>query len=524
MSTEWSAASLRQQQEHQAILRTLEAQRIAQTLVVPTLPHEVREALRGLGQPVRLFGENLANIRDRLRLELALRQINQAEQVAKETSTVLPPTTKLDDDDAVTKYTRASAALIEARNAMVQFSLERARNRLARERSLRTLAKKRSIHSLDEKWDSKSASPNEHPDELIHLDEAAVKVTKQLRNLALEGSQYCDHRALSSVRVVPINGSPLIVASSWTASLHLMNQGLQIVGSKTHCHEDRIMGLDSTTIQSDEVLVATCSLDKTAKIFKVCSGGNHDDDLELVTSDKNADRDESVGDEQDVVHALKVNEMCQLRGHAARLCRVAFHPMNKHVATTSFDHTWRLWDVATAECLLLQDGHSMECYGIGFHHDGSLVSTTDLGGIVHLWDLRVGKSISWYRSHAGKVLNTDFHPNGFQMATAGHDGCIHVWDLRRRVKNQRTVNPQQSSTPLVSIPAHNSIVTKLRFAPSGEYLISSSFDGLVKLWSCRTWKSLNHLRGHESKVTCVDVIGDAGIVSTGFDKTVKLWL
>jgi U4/U6 small nuclear ribonucleoprotein PRP4 len=112
--------------------------------------------------------------------------------------------------------------------------------------------------------------------------------------------------------------------------------------------------------------------------------------------------------------------------------------------------------------------------------------------------------------HAKRVLNAEFHPNGFQLATGGDDGTIKIWDLRRRKM-------------AASLPAHSNLVTRLRFASSGEYLASSSFDGTAKLWSCRDWKMLNQLQGHEGKVTGVDLLDNHTIVTSGFDKTLKMW-
>ncbi len=67
--------------------------------------------------------------------------------------------------------------------------------------------------------------------------------------------------------------------------------------------------------------------------------------------------------------------LAQLRGHTDRLCRVSFHPLGKHLATTSFDSTWKLWDLETQKLLLTQTGHSRGTYAIAFHPDGSLVAT-----------------------------------------------------------------------------------------------------------------------------------------------------
>jgi U4/U6 small nuclear ribonucleoprotein PRP4 len=156
-------------------------------------------------------------------------------------------------------------------------------------------------------------------------------------------------------------------------------------------------------------------------------------------------------------------------------------------------------------------------YGVGFHPDGSLVATTDYGGVVQCWDLRTGKSACHFLGHARRVVCSEFSPNGFQLATAGDDGTIKIWDLRRRRLS-------------ASIPAHTNVITQLKFAHSsssqnGEFLASSSFDGTGKVWSTRDWKLLSKLQGHEGKVMGVDILDGprCGIVTCGFDKTLKLW-
>jgi U4/U6 small nuclear ribonucleoprotein PRP4 len=207
--------------------------------------------------------------------------------------------------------------------------------------------------------------------------------------------------------------------------------------------------------------------------------------------------------------------------------------MKQHIATTSFDHSWRLWDInrygsdtQNYSELLLQDGHCCEVYGIGFHPDGSLCATTDYAGIVQLWDLRTGKSIRHYIGHTKRILNAEFHPcNGYQLATAGDDGTIRIWDLRKQTKGC-----------VVSIPAHSNLISSMKYDPVyGEYIISSSFDGMIKLWNTRNYKLIHQFRaGHEGKVSSVDLLyhhdnttinnkPDISFVSCGFDKTLKMW-
>ncbi|GKY91870.1 hypothetical protein MPSEU_000158600 [Mayamaea pseudoterrestris] len=506
-----SSASQMHYEQHQAKLSQIELKRLAadptNALVdVPTLPNEVRDVLRKLGLPVRLFGENLANIRDRLRLELIKRQQQQQGGLVG-SSSLSTATIKYEGEENVTKYTRASQALVDARIEIAKFSLQRARERLEREKSLRALArqdKKRKLQ-VNEENEASDAKLSDASSELFRMDQSCLKTYKTIRQIALQGSQYGDTRTLSSIACCQSNAfhsTPLVATASWTGTIKLWDASsaaLQPLGRKSLCHEDRIMHLDMVATAAENVFLATTSLDKTAKLWKITKSD--------VVMDEAKDADKK---QQHQEPAYSLSHQATFAGHAARLCKVAFHPLHKHAATTSFDYSWRLWDLETGQQLLLQDGHLRECYGIGMHSDGSLVATTDFSGVTHLWDLRTGKSIHHFMGHAKRVLQTQFHPvNGFQLATAGDDGTFKIWDLRQRKL-------------AVNVPAHSNLITSLKFDETGEFLASSSFDGTVKLWSSRSWKMLNELHGHDGKVTGVGLLGTT-VVTSGFDKTLKLW-
>lgn len=73
-----------------------------------------------------------------------------------------------------------------------------------------------------------------------------------------------------------------------------------------------------------------------------------------------------------------------VQGHTLRLGRLAFHPMGQHLATASYDETWRLWDVETGQSLVEQEGHSRSVYTVAFHRDGSLAASGGLDAIGEL--------------------------------------------------------------------------------------------------------------------------------------------
>lgn len=567
--------SLAAQQSHRVLLLDIEARKRASTVDVPTLPNDVRDALRNWGEPIRLFGEDLAAIRDRLRMVMARWEVwkEQQEKGLVDGQMQLPQ--PMDEEEALvygeaeeiteTTYTHASPDLINARKLMCDYSLGRSRYRLELERQRRrgmvrwTRSKKRArLFDREDEDDTpggarrlySNAGLKEDSMLVKSLDDTCEKVYECIRNKALEGSQYGDVRPLSSVCTSSVSTGndatmgqlpKLIATGGWSGGIKIWNGGddhfgssgdvsqnraqegapLDLLGAKNIVHEDRIMGIAMkpylTSITSTEPLtiVGSASIDLTAKLCAIKlnedanSGGGDSMEVENLNTKDNKLR-------------YNIEECAHLKGHAARLCSIAFHPTGKFVATTSFDHTWRLWDVETSSMsggneLLLQDGHAREVYGVGFHPDGSLVATTDFGGVVQCWDLRTGKSACHFLGHAKRVICSEFSPNGFQLATAGDDGTIKIWDLRRR-------------RPSASIPAHTNLITQLKFAHSsssqnGEFMVSSSFDGTGKIWSTRDWKLLTSLQGHEGKVMGIDVLDgpSCGVVTCGFDKTLKLW-
>lgn len=147
------------------------------------------------------------------------------------------------------------------------------------------------------------------------------------------------------------------------------------------------------------------------------------------------------------------------------------------MGTVSCDCSFRLWDVATGQQLLLQDGHAREVFGLDFQCDGSLAATCDQSGVCRVWDLRTGRCVSTLQvgargvreaqGHVKGMLCCCFAPNGFQFATGSDDNTVKIWDLRK----------QKS---IYTVPAHNSVVPDVRFDKTGEFLATCSFDHTVK--------------------------------------------
>lgn len=396
------SSTLAERIAHANLLLELEAKKIAATLDVPTLAHQVIDALRQIGEPIRLFGENNANVRDRLRLCLARLKVKNKDK-SVDVGDIEPTEEKgikeADETQTDTTYTYADKILIDAREFIAAFSLEKSRQRLSTERKRRWGAnrralKRQSVPSLvDDEVSGSSYIEHEVLTELDQMDTSCLKQYKILKSTALEGSQYGDGRPLSAIATLRQNSgdqfhkatnNSVIVTGGWAGSIKLWDgssPALNLLSTKNIAHEDRIMGVAIHNERFDgregNSCLASASIDLTGKLWSVRS----EDDKKY-----------------------NIEEAAVLKGHQARLCKVAFHPSGRFVGTTSFDHTFRLWDIESGGTeILLQDGHWKEVYGIGFHTDGSLCSTSDFASVVQVWDLRTGKSACHFLVSIDKI-------------------------------------------------------------------------------------------------------------------------
>jgi len=510
---------------------------------VPTDDGQVRAQLRELGEPICLFGERPADRRERLRNHLAELEVDSSEKneilerlnrasaaVARERKKSRVSGIRGDDEDMEidedgskdskfkqkTFYTSASAELIEARKKMCEFSWKRAKDRLDKEREQSTTQQR-----------------------LLEADDEIIEFEEKLKHSVVEASQVGDRRPLTCCAVA--KHQPRMVTGAASGWVRVWDRhSFEHVWTMAD-HKERVVDVATQEQASgagdDHFLVATASADCTAKIWQVPLHTTiHEQKLEkqnesgedvVMKSEPGSNTsinpedvvgaDEAVGTDQAEAElaeelAKSLKPTLTLEGHLQRLSRVAWHPMGSYVGTSSYDQTWRLWDIEMQKELLMQEGHDAAVYAFGFHPDGSLTMSGDLAGVVRLWDLRSGKSIQTLMGHAGQVLAADFSVNGYLAATGSSDNSARVWDLR-------------TCKTLHTLPGHMSIVRDVRFDPlRGAVLATSSYDCSCKLWDAAEGLYLTELRAHDKMVTGVAWSPSSdSILTCSYDRTWKMF-
>ncbi|CAD5952018.1 serine/threonine-protein kinase [Planktothrix agardhii] len=217
-----------------------------------------------------------------------------------------------------------------------------------------------------------------------------------------------------------------------------------------------------------------------------------------------------------------------LTGHLNTVNSVAFSPDGRTLASGSYGHRIKLWDVQSQGEIATLTGHSSSVESVAFSPDGQTLASGSSDHTIKLWDVPSQRQIATLTGHPDTVNSVAFSPDGRMLASGSRDQTIKLWN----VPSQRKWWDVRSQWPIATLTGHsNDLTISLRnfvssvvFSPDGRTLASGSEDNTIKLWDLQSQGEIATLTGHYLNVNSVAFSPDGRTLASGSaDKTIKLW-
>ena len=147
------------------------------------------------------------------------------------------------------------------------------------------------------------------------------------------------------------------------------------------------------------------------------------------------------------------------------------------LAIADSNYSIKCYDIELKECVGLLKGHTDLITGIQYSREGDLIISSSLDGTLRFWQTStLNEIVCWPVFIDGErkgITSFDITKNGETIITSGYNGTISVWNTGKQDN-------------ILTIEAHESPVTVIKFLPGEEYYVSASGDSSIKIWSLNT--------------------------------------
>ena len=213
-------------------------------------------------------------------------------------------------------------------------------------------------------------------------------------------------------------------------------------------------------------------------------------------------------------------DAARLLKHSGPVTSMAVSKDGTRAITSCSDNKIRIWTLGDSKLLQVIDGGDIACSGVAISPDAKIAGAIMADRKIRLWDLQSNEEIGSPGSREVPFVNLSqttipiwsvtFSENGETLLTVGGTEA-RIWEVKTG-KTLQTFLPQ-------------SAVASVHFSPSGDRLVTGSWDNAARIWDTDAGIALIKLRGGHTRFVNSSVFSPDGqfVLTASDDRTAALW-
>ncbi|CAD2097484.1 pre-mRNA-processing factor 19 [Plasmodium vinckei petteri] len=199
--------------------------------------------------------------------------------------------------------------------------------------------------------------------------------------------------------------------------------------------------------------------------------------------------------------------------HKDNVHSLSLHPLENYFISSSKDSIWILHDMETGKTIKTCKSSPSPFKNLSIHPDGMMFGIGSEDSNIYIYDIKSQEYKASLTGHTKSIECISFSENGYYLASISKDNTLKLWDLRKATSFQTieledtpkhitfdysgkylslsvgndiqifNFETKNQASLITTLSSHTDIVTQTCFGSRTSYLLSSSMDKTVKLWS-----------------------------------------
>jgi WD40 repeat protein/DNA-binding SARP family transcriptional activator len=181
------------------------------------------------------------------------------------------------------------------------------------------------------------------------------------------------------------------------------------------------------------------------------------------------------------------------------------------LASSSADHTVRLWDLDAGQCIHILQGHSNSVLRLAWSSDSGILSSSSDDTTIRLWDVETGQCLRILQGHQNSVWSLAWSQTEPLLASGSADHTLRLWHPHR-------------GDCLQVLQGYSACTRTLVWSSDNQTLAAGSDDHTIRLWHVSTEQCLKKLRGQLNQIWDLSWSPDQQTIAACSDsQAIELW-